>query len=63
MTTTTILIVTPTTARTLLDTGLCTVGCLLAGSGPRGCTCRCRGEHHGALLDAAVSAEAERNAA
>ncbi|WP_160144274.1 hypothetical protein [Parafrankia sp. Ea1.12] len=50
-------------ARHLLDAARCTPLCLLAVSHPRGCTCRCGGQHHGALLDAPVSDEAERNAA
>lgn len=53
----------PPTARHLIDTGQCSQLCLLAVGPPRGCTCRCGGAHHGALLDAAVSVEAERTAA
>ncbi len=42
------------TARTLIDTGGCAPGCLLAVSPPRTCTCPCGGRHHGALGTAAV---------
>lgn len=50
-------------ARTLLDAAVCTPLCLLAVSHPRTCSCRCAGAHHGRLLDAAVTVDAERTAA
>ncbi|WP_250283138.1 hypothetical protein [Frankia sp. CiP1_Cm_nod2] len=39
----------PPTARTLIDTGACAAGCMLAVSPPRTCRCGCSGQHHGAL--------------
>lgn len=53
----------PTTARTLLDTAVCTPLCLLAASPARGCTCRCGGHHHGQLLDIVLEAGESTRAA
>ncbi|WP_041253565.1 hypothetical protein [Frankia sp. EAN1pec] len=64
MTTTSIVTVTiAPTARQLIDGGQCSQLCLLAVGPPRGCTCRCGGEFHGQLLDAAVTVEQEPAAA